>query len=67
MNSSIYHQIAKATDADRLLAAERARTLRAVRPVRQRRLPVSLRSLPASLRGLIVTRRVRALARPRAA
>jgi hypothetical protein len=60
MNSSIYHQIAKTADADRLLAAERARTLRAARPARQRRLPVSLR-------GLIVTRRVRALARLRTA
>jgi hypothetical protein len=60
MNSSIYHQIAKTADADRLRAAERARTLRAARPARQRRLPVSLR-------GLIVTRRVRALARLRTA
>lgn len=67
MNSSMYHQIAKTTVADRLLAAERARTLRAARPARQRRLPASLRGLPASLRGLIVTRRVRALARLRAA
>jgi hypothetical protein len=63
MNSSMYHQIAKTTVADRLLAAEHARTLRAARPARQRRLPASLRSL----RGLIVTRRVRALARLRAA
>jgi hypothetical protein len=60
MNSSIYHQIAKATVADRLLAAEQARTLRAARPARQRR-------LPAGLRGLIVTRRVRVLARLRTA
>ncbi|MFY9865356.1 MAG: hypothetical protein WAK58_16195 [Trebonia sp.] len=60
MNSSMYHQIAKATVADRLQAAEHHRTVRAARPARQRRLPVSLR-------GLIVTRRVRALARLRAA
>ena len=60
MNSSMYHQIAKNTVADRLLAAEHARTLRAARPARQRR-------LPAALRGLIVTRRVRALARLRTA
>jgi hypothetical protein len=56
----MYHQIAKTTVADRLLAAEHARTVRAARPARQRRLPVSLR-------GLIVTRRVRALARLRTA
>jgi hypothetical protein len=31
MNSSMYHQIAKTTVADRLLAAEHARTLRAAR------------------------------------
>ena len=43
MNSSMYHQIAKTTVADRLLAAEHARTVRAARPARQRRLPVSLR------------------------
>jgi hypothetical protein len=60
MNSSMYHQIAKTNVADRLQAAEHARTLRAARPARQRR-------LPASLRGLIVTRRVRALARLRTA
>jgi hypothetical protein len=60
MNSGMYHQIAKTTVADRLLAAEHARTVRAARPARQRR-------LPASLRGLIVTRRVRALARLRTA
>ncbi len=60
MNSSMYHQIARATVADRLLAAEQARTLRAARPARQLR-------LPAGLRGLIVTRRVRAFARLRAA
>jgi hypothetical protein len=60
MNSSMYHQIAKTTVADRLQAAEHARTLRAARPARQRR-------LPDSLRGLIVTRRVRALARLRTA
>ena len=39
MNSSMYHQIAKTTVADRLLAAEHARTVRAARPARQRRLP----------------------------
>jgi len=60
MNSSMYHQIAKTAVADRLLAAEHARTLRAARPVRQRR-------LPAGLRGLIATRRVRVLARLRTA
>ncbi|MGB6572175.1 MAG: hypothetical protein WBF20_10915 [Trebonia sp.] len=60
MNSSMYDQIAKTTVADRLQAAEHARTLRAARPARQRRLPVSLR-------GLIVTRRVRTLARLRTA
>ena len=60
MNSGMYHQIAKTTVADRLQAAEHARTVRAARPARQRRLPVSLR-------GLIVTRRVRALARLRTA
>ena len=60
MNSSLYHQIAKATVADRLLAAEYARTVRAARPVRQR-------SLTAGLRGVITTRRVRALARLRTA
>jgi hypothetical protein len=60
MNSSMYHQIAKTTVADRLQAAEHARTLRAARPARQLR-------LPAGLRGLIVTRRVRAQARLRAA
>jgi hypothetical protein len=66
MNSAMYHEIAKATVADRLLAAEHARTrrsCRAARPARQRRLPAGLRSL----RGLIVTRRVRALARLRTA
>jgi hypothetical protein len=56
----MYHQIAKTNVADRLQAAEHARTLRAARPARQRR-------LPASLRGLTVTRRVRALARLRTA
>lgn len=60
INSSLYHQIAKTADADRLLAAEHARTLRAVRPVRQRRLPVGLR-------GVIVGRRARVLARLRTA
>ena len=49
MNSSMYHQIAKTNVADRLRAAEHARTLRAARPARERR-------LPAGLRGLIVTR-----------
>jgi hypothetical protein len=39
MNSSMYHQIAKTNVADRLQAAEHARTLRAARPARQRRLP----------------------------
>ncbi len=63
MNSSMYHQIAKTTVADRLQAAEQARILRAARPAKQRRLPTGLRGL----RGLIVTRRVRALARLRAA
>ena len=60
MNSSMYHQIAKTTVADRLQAAETARALRDARPARQRR-------LPAGLRGLIVTRRVRAMARLRTA
>ena len=60
MNSSMYHQIAKTTVADRLQAAEQARILRAARPAKQRR-------LPAVLRGLVVTRRVRALARLRTA
>ena len=60
MNSSMYHQIAKTTVADRLQAAEHARTLRAARPAKQRR-------LPAVLRGAVVARRVRALARLRTA
>jgi len=60
MNSSMYHQIAKANVADRLLAAEHARTLRAIRPARKH-------SLLVGLRGLIVTRRVRTLARLRTA
>jgi hypothetical protein len=60
MNSSMYHQIAKTAVADRLLAAEHARTLRAIRPVRQRR-------LAAGLRGVVVDRRVRVLARLRTA
>jgi hypothetical protein len=60
MNSSIYHQIAKTTDADRLLAAERARTLRAARPARQLR-------LPAVFRGMVVARRARVMARLRTA
>jgi hypothetical protein len=63
MNSSMYHQIAKTTVADRLQAAEHARILRAARPARQLRLPAGLRGL----RSLIVTRRVRAQARLRAA
>jgi len=60
MNSSMYHQIAKTTVADRLLAAEQARTLRAARPARQLR-------LPAVFRGMIVTRRARVVARLRTA
>jgi hypothetical protein len=60
MNSSVYHQIAKTAVADKLAAAEHARILRAIRPARQRR-------LAAGLRGVIVTRRVRALARLRTA
>ena len=44
MNSSIYHQIAKTSVNDRLQAAERARTLRAARPAKQRR-PVFHRAL----------------------
>jgi hypothetical protein len=60
MNSNIHYQIAKTTVADRLQAAEQARILRAARPAKQRR-------LPAGLRGLIVTRRVRVLARLRTA
>ena len=60
MNSSMYHQIAKSNVADRLLAAEQARTLRAARPARRH-------SLSLSLRGMIATRRVRALARLRTA
>jgi len=60
MNSSMYHQIAKTAVADRLLAAEQARIVRAARPARRH-------SLSAGLRGVIVTRRVRAFARLRAA
>jgi hypothetical protein len=60
MNSSMYHQIAKTTVADRLLAAEQARTLRAARPAKQRR-------LPAVFRGAIVARRARVMARLRTA
>jgi hypothetical protein len=60
MNSSIYHQIAKTNVADRLAAAEHARTLRTLRPARKH-------SLLVGLRGLIVTRRVRTLARLRTA
>lgn len=60
MNASVYHQIAKTLVADRLLAADRARTARAVRPARKH-------SLPAGLRGMVAARRVRALARPRTA
>ena len=50
MNSSMYHQIAKTTVADRLQAAEYARTARAARPAKQRR-------LPAVFRGAVVARR----------
>lgn len=60
MNSSLYHQIAKTTTADRLLAAEQARTLRAIRPARKH-------SLRVGLRGAVVGRRVRVLARLRTA
>jgi len=60
MNSSMYHQIAKTTVADRLLAAEQARTLRAARPAKQRR-------LPTVFRGAVVTRRARVMARLRTA
>jgi len=60
MNSSVYHQIAKTAVADRLLAAEHARTLRAVRPAHKH-------SLAVSLRGVIVARRARAFARLRVA
>jgi hypothetical protein len=60
MNSSMYHQIAKTTVADRLLAAEHARTLRAARPARQLR-------LPAVFRGMVVARRARVMARLRTA
>lgn len=60
MNSSMYHQIAKTNVADRLLAAERDRTVRAARPARKQ-------SLSVGLRGATVTRRVRALARLRMA
>jgi len=60
MNSSMYHQIAKTTVADRLQAAEHARTLRAARPARQFR-------LPAVFRGAVVARRVRVLAHLRTA
>jgi hypothetical protein len=60
MNSSMYHQIAKTTVADRLLAAEQARTRRAARPAKQRH-------LPAVFRGAIVARRARVMARLRTA
>jgi hypothetical protein len=60
MNSSLYHQIAKTTAADRLLAAEHARTLRAIRPAHKH-------SFRVGLRGVIVARRVRVLARLRVA
>jgi len=60
MNSSMYHQIAKTTVADRLQAAEHARTLRAARPAKQRR-------LPAVFRGAVVARRARVLTRLRTA
>ena len=59
MNSSVYQQIAKTAVADRLLAADHARTLRAIRPVRQRRLPAGWRGAAG--------RRVRAFARLRVA
>jgi hypothetical protein len=60
MNSSMYHQIAKTSVADRLLAAKQARTLRAVRPAKQRR-------LTAIFRGAVVARRARVMARLRTA
>ena len=60
MNSSMYHQIAKTTVADRLQAAEHARILRAARPAKQRR-------LPAVFRGAVVARRARVMARLRTA
>ena len=60
MNSSMYHQIAKTTVADRLQAAENARTVRAARPAKQRR-------LPAVFRGAVVARRTRVMARLRTA
>ena len=60
MNSSMYHQIAKTTVADRLQAAEQARILRAARPAKQRR-------LPAVFRGAVVARRARIMARLRTA
>jgi len=60
MNSHMHHQIMKTNVADRLLAAEHGRTLRAARPARQRR-------LPAVWRGAVVARRARVLARLRAA
>ena len=60
MNSSMYHQIAKTAVTDRLLAAEHARTLRAVRPAHKH-------SLRVGLRGAVVNRRVRVLARLRTA
>jgi hypothetical protein len=60
MNSTMHHQIAKTNVADRLLAAEHARTLRAIRPAKQRR-------LPAAFRGAVVARRARVMARLRTA
>ena len=60
MNSSMYHQIAKTTVNDRLLAAEQARILRAARPAKQRR-------LPAVWRGRVVARRARVMTRLRTA
>jgi hypothetical protein len=60
MNSSVYHQIAKTAAADRLLAAEHARTVRAARPAREQ-------SLPVGLGRVIATRRVRVFARLRTA
>jgi hypothetical protein len=60
MNSIMYHQIAKTIVADRLLAAEHARTLRAARPAKQRR-------LSAVFRSAVVARRTRVMARLRTA
>src|ERR1700733_11979516 len=75
MNSSMYHQIAKTTVADRLLAPDHHRTLRAAPPARPPGPPgprrparrARPRRRPPALRGLLATRRVRALARLRTA